>query len=80
MGVGDSVHLEPTCSHGDAAGHYAHGSGRGSLSHLDGCVFIMPSYLALSFEFPFTHDELLRDQVCILGILPFFFFFNGTRD
>lgn len=50
------------------------GAGAASLSHLDGCVFIIPSHLALSSEFPFIHDELLRDQVCILGILPFFFF------
>lgn len=49
------------------------GAGAASLSHLDGCVFIIPSHLALSSEFPFIHDELLRDQVCILGILPFFF-------
>lgn len=48
------------------------GAGAASLTHLDGCVFIMPSCLALSSEFPFTHDELLRDQVCFLGILLFF--------
>lgn len=48
--------------------------GRGHLSYPDGCVFIMPSRPALSSEFPFTCDELLGDQVCILGIILFFFF------